>query len=545
MPVDFCCPDPAAQQKGAMDPYDENQIRNPYGEEVLSDEDESTEAPPPPPDTVHPDDMQGGETGTRTSEPPSGEKFSDEYSSEYQNYDGNYDVESKGTGDPPEEVQKPVIEFDEDFDYEEDQSVEIPPTQVVNRMVNKENRDKNNRRNMVLIAAVCCCIIIGFIILAAGFGSGRFSEEEKSAATAGGGTSAGGDTSGDSPTQAPGPSPTIVNVPTNSDQEEQRTAQVTSFLQSISLDADGFNDQNSVQTQASNFLSSEDNTPFDSENAVDQFRMKQKFALLAGLWYPSWDYWFEEGNWADDQDECTWFGIVCEEVDIGGGEVAMAVTEIDLRENNLQGLSEEIGLLEHVRILTLNGNIIADPVPASIVQMTKLEELYLYENFMTGDWPEDLSTLAAMKIFRIADNAFTGPVERFYSMRALEMLVVDDNMFDGSLEGVSALSNLRKFAIFAASQPQGSSSCALVSHCLDGYQQNVSLWVTMKLMVKFPSSSPLFPSWRFSGCSKTIFLASFPTKLLPCQNLSSLTCLIMLWAEVFQRSLLTVRNLRC
>mmetsp|Transcript_21982 Transcript_21982/g.51758 ORF Transcript_21982/g.51758 Transcript_21982/m.51758 type:complete len:919 (-) Transcript_21982:101-2857(-) len=420
-------------------------------EMMLSDGDESFGPPPPPPEHAHPDDLhfENNEVNVPSVD-GDGDKFNDEYSEDYHNQSAYADVESSGTHDPPEEkpleedeadVNDLMAEYDEDVDFEEDQSVEIPPTSVVQRMVMQENEDKTGEnRNKGIMACLCCCLIIGLILIIVGFTTDMFKDSEtKSVATANDGE--GGTTTtpptDSAPAASPAASPTVPDT---------RTADVSAFLRGVSMEPSAFDEVDSSATLAANWLSLEDSLELDPTSADDQFRMTQRFALLAGFWFASFDDWNSQSGWAFNEDECTWDGIVCSEVNVDGVSV-QAVTEIYLFDNNLQGLSEEIGLLPYVKILNIRGNVIESPMPQSIVNMNLLEELYIYDNLMTGEWPSDLSALSSLRKLDASNNQFSGPVNRFFDLTAVDLLVLDKNQFTGNLNGVGNCVNLVRLTI--------------------------------------------------------------------------------------------------
>eukprot|EP00522_Entomoneis_paludosa_P018882 CAMPEP_0172441012 /NCGR_PEP_ID=MMETSP1065-20121228/1594_1 /TAXON_ID=265537 /ORGANISM="Amphiprora paludosa, Strain CCMP125" /LENGTH=916 /DNA_ID=CAMNT_0013190151 /DNA_START=270 /DNA_END=3020 /DNA_ORIENTATION=- len=431
----------------------------PYGNydgDLLSDEDESCGPPPPPPDHAHPDDLEDDHEPVTTSVDGDGDKFNDEYSGEFGHYHGDVESKgSKGTEDPPEEKphdldeqyddgDEAMMEYDEDVDFEEDQSLEIPPTTVVKRMVMEENQDKSGqKRNMGICAALCCCFCVGILLLIIGMTTDLFKDSNSASAST--------DGSGASPTTPAGtpdeqPARAPVDAPTSAE-SDARTSEMRQYLKRFSLDQEAFDDTDSAATFAVNWLSLEDSLELDPEDPADQFRIKQRYALLAGFWFASWDDWNEQAGWADAEDECTWDGIVCELVTEEDGTEVNAVVEINLYENNLQGLTDEIGMLSYVRYLDLHGNVIQGEFPQKIVDLTNLQELYLYDNFMEGEWPQDLSGLDQLRILYASNNFFSGPINNFFDLSAIEVLILDDNDFSGDLVGIGNLQNVVRFTV--------------------------------------------------------------------------------------------------
>ena len=450
-------------------------------EELFSDEDSlGPTFPPPPPNYPHPEDVAviGG------AEDPSGDAFLNEYYEDSTDDDGEREIESRGE-DPPQEIDRLVTDYnnnnddDDDVDYEmlQYQSVEIPPTHVVQRMLMQEkhrtrdikqqdnpsrdlkqqdnqsrdimqqdnqSRDLKQQDNLsrvrkqrggnqnLAVLAIGCCVIVTLIILIIGFTTDMFKNETTSVMSLGDEVEGPQDT-----TDPPAPSPTV---------DGERAERVRTYIREISLDPEGFNQVNSPQSLALIYLSGSVPLGLDPDLPQDRLRLKQKFALLAGLWYPSQFDWTNSAGWATDDDECTWFGVRCSNTTVQN-TTFLAVSSISLGENNVQGVSEEIGLLNSMVSIDLNSNVIVGTVPASIAQLDQLESLFLFNNSFQDEWPSDLSGLSSLSTLYASNNQFTDDVAKFFVISSLKILILDDNRLVGTLDGVSALANLGKTKI--------------------------------------------------------------------------------------------------
>ena len=126
-------------------------------------------------------------------------------------------------------------------------------------------------------------------------------------------------------------------------------------------------------------------------------------ALLAFFFGTEWQQWTRRDNWVIGHVD-TWYGVTVEDG---------RVTRVDLPENNIRFeenrgvLPPELGNLSFLRVLDLRGNGLRGEVPKEIVNLTRLEELYLQDNFF--DILPDLSPLRdhALMILNLANNRFT------------------------------------------------------------------------------------------------------------------------------------------
>lgn len=127
---------------------------------------------------------------------------------------------------------------------------------------------------------------------------------------------------------------------------------------------------------------------------VDEFRLTQLYALLSLYFSTDGEDWLENGEWLLNEDECTWYGITCSRVNLGGGVgVQDVVTEIDLtrtsassEDNNLEGsIPADIGLLENLETLA-----------------------FYHQPGLSGNVPSSLETLTKMVVFSIGGCSFSG-----------------------------------------------------------------------------------------------------------------------------------------
>jgi hypothetical protein len=426
---------------------------------VLSDEmsagDDSSYGPtPPPPKHRHPKDIM------QIASVESYEVEQDDY------HANSYDDDEQATYDPDVEKADPPAETtqeddgDEDIDFDEEQSVEIPPTTVVQKMLMRESAPKEGSGRFALYAGiVACCLLIVVIVLSAGYGSGAFKDEKQTKSlgveedgtttdggttggdTTGGGTTGGSDVVPVTPMSAPTMAPTMAPTEAPISQELlSRATTMSEYLASVNVGgAESLTD--GAERLAFSWLTFDDPLQLDPTVEIDQQRIRQRYALL-NIWYNSASQWGDETGWLSIADECGgWFGVTCDD--------SQVVTSINLEGNNVQGgLSADVSLLTGLVVLNLADNVIGGALPAELATMPALEELYLKGNFFVQDLSNfDFSGLSSLTVLELGDNGFFGTIpESIWTLSTLQILILDDNEFSGELSGsISQLSNLRKY----------------------------------------------------------------------------------------------------
>lgn len=84
-----------------------------------------------------------------------------------------------------------------------------------------------------------------------------------------------------------------------------------------------------------------------------------------------------------------------------------ATTELILTNNNLKTLPSQMGRLTNLRVLKLNNNALEGSLIAEVRQMTKLKELDVSNNKMTG-MPAELGQLRSLETLDYSNNQITG-----------------------------------------------------------------------------------------------------------------------------------------
>ena len=134
-------------------------------------------------------------------------------------------------------------------------------------------------------------------------------------------------------------------------------------------DGDGYNDKREIDKGSS------PTDPNDYKGVSDI----EWSALVALYNSTNGDGWTDHTNWlVDSADECTWNGVTCTE--------------------------------NHVTAINLKSNILVGTIPASIDNLSNLEELDLSSNELTGNIPPEMGNLLNLQNLDLGVNQLTGSI---------------------------------------------------------------------------------------------------------------------------------------
>ncbi|ETR71102.1 MAG: hypothetical protein OMM_02742 [Candidatus Magnetoglobus multicellularis str. Araruama] len=194
--------------------------------------------------------------------------------------------------------------------------------------------------------------------------------------------------------------------------------------------------------------------------------------------------WKNNNNWIDNNNPCTWHGIVCDngiapvsEIRLNdhnlAGELPNTINQLaDLKRlflghNQLTGsipdnlyqtrvhilwlsdnafsgiLPQSIGLLSFLQDLNIANNQLTGPLPDTIGNLSRLESLNLSKNRFSGELPQSFSQFTRLTGLDLHDNQFTGSISVIASLCYLKKLDVRDNQFSGKIPDFNDLSNIR------------------------------------------------------------------------------------------------------
>lgn len=137
--------------------------------------------------------------------------------------------------------------------------------------------------------------------------------------------------------------------------------------------------------------------------------------------------WSNNDGWGTDSDCCTWAGVMCT-----GGRV----TNLLMDTNNLGGmLPETIADLSALETASLgfNDGLRLTSLPASFAQIRTLKSLDVDSNFHNGPIP-DLSGASALVDLDLSTNRFSGSVPTWLgAMPSLQNVYLFDNELTGAI----------------------------------------------------------------------------------------------------------------
>jgi hypothetical protein len=154
-------------------------------------------------------------------------------------------------------------------------------------------------------------------------------------------------------------------------------------------------------------------------NNTASFYVRQLYPLLT-MWFQQTEtsQWINVKGWLNDPDECTWYGVSCQSIDMGDDiGVQNVVVGIDF-------YNVDDGFV----------NNIVGTIPADLGLLTKLEHFDLYGNELTGTLPESIGQWTALTTFDVGVNALTGTLSASIGQwTALTYLCVTMNALTGTL----------------------------------------------------------------------------------------------------------------
>jgi hypothetical protein len=150
-------------------------------------------------------------------------------------------------------------------------------------------------------------------------------------------------------------------------------------------------------------------------NNTANFRVQQIYPLVT-MWFQQTETrrWNNERGWLNVSDECNWYGISCQAIDLGDGiGMQNVVTKIDfyreLADNNYFGtIPPDLGLLSMLEHFNLNSNDATGSLPESIGQWTALTYFDAAGNALIGTLPQSIGQWNFLKHFFVFRNKLTG-----------------------------------------------------------------------------------------------------------------------------------------
>lgn len=113
--------------------------------------------------------------------------------------------------------------------------------------------------------------------------------------------------------------------------------------------------------------------------------------------------WTNQTNWLSEKSVCEWYGVTCDRQN-------SKVEELNLNNNNLTGsIPNEISLLTDMYALWLKDNHLSGTMPATALgSLPRLASLYLSRNDFTGQVEKALRNNKVLTTLHLDGNSFTG-----------------------------------------------------------------------------------------------------------------------------------------
>ena len=133
-------------------------------------------------------------------------------------------------------------------------------------------------------------------------------------------------------------------------------------------------------------------------------------------------------NWAAETPIAEWDGVTVD-------GTPLRVTELTLFRKGLTGeVSEELGDLSNLEVLSLWGNELTGEIPVELGSLSSLESLSLWGNELTGEIPTELGNLSNLTGLYLDRNQLTGEIPtELGSLSNLERLWLGSNQLTGEI----------------------------------------------------------------------------------------------------------------
>nr|ACG29120.1 BRASSINOSTEROID INSENSITIVE 1-associated receptor kinase 1 precursor [Zea mays] len=145
-------------------------------------------------------------------------------------------------------------------------------------------------------------------------------------------------------------------------------------------------------------------------------------------------------NWREqDADPCNWKGVRCD-------SHSKRVINLILAYHRLVGpIPPEIGRLNQLQTLSLQGNSLYGSLPPELGNCTKLQQLYLQGNYLSGYIPSEFGELVELEALDLSSNTLSGSVP--HSLDKLSKLTsfnVSMNFLTGAIPSSGSLDNFNE-----------------------------------------------------------------------------------------------------
>lgn len=139
----------------------------------------------------------------------------------------------------------------------------------------------------------------------------------------------------------------------------------------------------------------------------------------------------------NDVSPCSWRGVTCSDLQTVAWPDFRRVTAVALPGSQLLGsIPDELGRIEHLRLLDLSGNFFNGSLPISIFNASELQILSLANNVISGELPAEIGGLRSLQVLNLSDNALAGKVPgNLTGLKNLTVVSLRSNYFAGEIPG--------------------------------------------------------------------------------------------------------------
>jgi Leucine-rich repeat (LRR) protein/ribosomal protein L35AE/L33A len=143
-------------------------------------------------------------------------------------------------------------------------------------------------------------------------------------------------------------------------------------------------------------------------------------ALVSLYDHAGGDQWKDNTGWKTTNTPCDWYGVECK-----NGHV----TRLKLQYNQLKGsISEMIGNLSELEVLTLNNNLLRGNIPSTIGDLNNLWNLNLANNQLSCQIPTEMGNLSNLQNLSLENNDLSADIPAsLMNLNNLSKLSLDSN----------------------------------------------------------------------------------------------------------------------